>query len=84
MLYIDGINLKSIGNILCFISIIIAIIALFNPWYTISMNIDVEDYGTSEMIDIITFDRKITFFNINTQRHKPDTHIAGSTLVVAH
>jgi len=36
MLYIDGINLKSIGNILCIVGIIIAIVGLFNPWYSVS------------------------------------------------
>jgi len=39
MFYIDGFNLKSIGNILCIIGIIIAIISLFNVWYFVSMNI---------------------------------------------
>ena len=38
MFYIDGINLKSIGNILCFVGIIIAIFGLFNTWYEVSYN----------------------------------------------
>ena len=36
MLYIDGLNLKSIGNILCIVGIIIAIIGLLNTWYEVS------------------------------------------------
>jgi hypothetical protein len=39
MLYIDGFNLKSLGNVICFIGIIIAIFALFNPWYTVSYRV---------------------------------------------
>jgi len=34
--YIDGFNLKSIGNILCIVGIIIVIISLFYPWYVVS------------------------------------------------
>jgi len=34
--YIDGFNLKSIGNILCIVGIIIAIFGLVNPWYDVS------------------------------------------------
>jgi len=36
MLYIDGFNLKSIGNILCIVGIVIAIFGLFNTWYDVS------------------------------------------------
>jgi hypothetical protein len=39
MFYIDGLNFKSIGNILCIIGIIIAVISLFNTWYFVSMDI---------------------------------------------
>jgi len=39
MLYIDGLNLKSIGNILCIIGIIIAVISLFYTWYFVSMDV---------------------------------------------
>ena len=37
--YIDGANLKSIGNILCIIGIVIVIAGLFLPWYHISYDI---------------------------------------------
>ncbi len=36
MLYIDGPNLKSIGNILCFVGIIVVVLALFSPWYSVT------------------------------------------------
>ncbi len=36
ILYIDGLNLKSIGNILCIVGIIIAIFGLVNTWYDVS------------------------------------------------
>jgi len=36
MFYIDGLNLKSIGNILCIVGIIIAIVGLFSNWYIVS------------------------------------------------
>ncbi|UCH72508.1 MAG: Vps62-related protein [Thermoplasmatales archaeon] len=60
MLYIDGFNLKSIGNILCFVSIIIVIFALFNPWYgvsySISGDIGFEAFNTGEMMNLIEID----------------------------
>lgn len=37
--YIDGLNLKSIGNILCFVAVIIAVIGLFSQWYGVSYEI---------------------------------------------
>ena len=39
LFYIDGFNLKSIGNILCIIGIVIAILSLFSVWYFVSMDI---------------------------------------------
>jgi len=56
MLYIDGFNLKSIGNILCFVGIIIAIMGLIYPWYTVSADVNVGGYGTSGMVDVISID----------------------------
>jgi len=56
MLYIDGPNLKSIGNILCFVGIILAILGLFYPWYTVSADVNVEGYGTGGLVDIISID----------------------------
>ncbi len=60
LLYIDGLNLKSIGNILCLIGIIVAIAGLFNAWYSISYGFsggaDVEAYSTSGLVDLIKID----------------------------
>jgi hypothetical protein len=54
MLYIDGPNLHTIGNILCFVGIIIAIIGLFGNWYTVSADINIDIYPTSGLTEIIT------------------------------
>lgn len=60
MLYIDGFNLHSIGNIICFVGIIIAIIGLINPWYTISYSATgtgvTETFQTKELVDLLSFD----------------------------
>jgi hypothetical protein len=56
MLYIDGFNIKSIGNILCILGIIIAIYSLFNPWYLISTDITIEGYETSGLANIMSID----------------------------
>jgi hypothetical protein len=54
MLYIDGPNLHTIGNILCFVGIILAIIGIFGTWYTVSASINTDVYQTSGMTDVIT------------------------------
>jgi len=54
MFYIDGFNLKSIGNILCFVGIIIGIIGLFNTWYVVSADINVADFQTDGAVDVIS------------------------------
>jgi hypothetical protein len=56
MFYIDGLNLHTIGNILCFVAIVFAFLGLFNTWYTVSVNIDSEVYQTVVMNDVITID----------------------------
>jgi hypothetical protein len=60
MLYINGLNLHSIGNIICIFGIVIAIFGLFNPWYTISYGISgegiTETFQTGGMIDLLQFD----------------------------
>lgn len=56
LFYIDGFNLKSIGNILCIVGIVIAIIALFNTWYAVSVDISAEGFETQGMMDMITID----------------------------
>ena len=56
MLYIDGINLKSIGNIVTIIGIIVVIIALFNSWYSVSTNISVQGFNTEGMVKLVSVD----------------------------
>jgi len=60
MLYIDGVNLKSIGNILCFVGIVIALFGLMNQWYSVSYGLTgtsvVEGYTTTSMVDIFNID----------------------------
>lgn len=41
LFYIDGSNQKSIGNILCIVVIIMTVIALFLPWYTVTADISI-------------------------------------------
>lgn len=54
--YIDGLNAKSIGNILCIVGIIVAIFSLITPWYVISTDIRVSGYETHGMADMMTVD----------------------------
>jgi len=54
--YIDGFNKHSIGNILFFVGIIIAIIGLVLPWYGISGSIESEGYTTEGMVDFLQID----------------------------
>ncbi|MFW6122111.1 MAG: Vps62-related protein [Petrotogales bacterium] len=56
ILYIDGLNLKSIGNILCIIGMIIALFGLFNPWYGISIDVNIPDYKTTGLVDLLAID----------------------------
>jgi len=56
ILYIDGVNTKSIGNILCIAAIVLAIIALFSPWYTVSTQIAVNGYETNGMTNMLKVD----------------------------
>jgi len=41
LFYIDGSNQKSIGNILCIVVIIMTVIALFLPWYTVTADVSI-------------------------------------------
>ncbi|MCK5458827.1 MAG: hypothetical protein KAI20_02970, partial [Thermoplasmatales archaeon] len=56
LLYIDGINLKSIGNILCIVGIIVAIFGLFNQWYAVSTNIAIPGQAQMDIPDLILID----------------------------
>jgi Vacuolar protein sorting-associated protein 62 len=44
LLYINGGNVKSIGNILCIVALIVAILGLLYPWYVVSANVSVPSY----------------------------------------
>ncbi len=35
-LYIDGVNTKSIGNLLCVVGLVLTVLAVFYPWYSVS------------------------------------------------
>jgi len=54
MFYIDGFNLKSVGNILCFVGIIIGILGLINTWYVVSADINVAGFQTTGTTDVIS------------------------------
>lgn len=60
ILYIDGVNLKSIGNVLCILGIIVIIFALFQTWYQASYMIsgDTGDisFATEETMNLLTID----------------------------
>jgi len=56
VLYIDGFNLKSIGNILCIIGIIIAIFGLFNQWYSVSTNVVIPGQTQMNLPNLIFID----------------------------
>ena len=58
LFYIDGVNQKSIGNILCIIAIVLAILGLFFPWYTVTANVSVPSYpqtGTFNALSVDSF-----------------------------
>jgi len=56
MLYIDGVNLKSIGNILCIVGLVIAMVGLFLPWYSVSVNLNIPGYQQVGLTDLIKID----------------------------
>ena len=59
ILYINGFNLHSIGNILCIIGIIIALVGLFTPWYNVSYSATgtgISDTFQTEGSDILSLD----------------------------
>jgi hypothetical protein len=56
LFYIDGVNAKSIGNILCIVAIIVAIIGLFLPWYTVAANVSIPSYQETGMFNAVSID----------------------------
>ncbi len=56
ILYIDGLNSKSIGNIVCIVGLIIAVVGLISPWFVVSANITVPGHETQGFVDLISID----------------------------
>jgi hypothetical protein len=56
LFYIDGVNAKSIGNILCIVAIIVAIIGLFLPWYTVAANVSIPSYQETGTFNAVSID----------------------------
>lgn len=56
ILYIDGLNSKSIGNILLILSLILATIGLFYTWYSVTTDINIDGYSTSKPVEILSID----------------------------
>ena len=56
LLYIDGLNLKSIGNAVTIFGMAVAILSLFYPWYGVSVDIDAGSYRTDGMIEVVSID----------------------------
>lgn len=55
LFYIDGSNQKSIGNILCIVVIIMTVLALFLPWYTVTADVSIppsEQTGTFKAVSV--------------------------------
>jgi len=56
LLRIDGINLRSMGNLLAIAGIVVGVAALFFPWYTVAADIDAGSYSTPGSVDILSID----------------------------
>jgi len=56
LLYIDGSNTKSIGNILCIVALIVAVLGLFFPWYTVAANVSVPSYQETGTFTALSVD----------------------------
>jgi hypothetical protein len=56
LLYIDGVNQKSIGNILCVFAIIIALLGVILPWYTVTADVSVPSYPETGTFNALTVD----------------------------
>lgn len=54
ILYLEKINLASLGNLLTLIAIGFAIVSLFHPWYSISVDVDSGDYRTDGMVEVVS------------------------------
>jgi len=56
LLYIDGGNMKSIGNILCIVAIIVAVLGMVYPWYVVSAGVSVPGYKQTGAFNALSVD----------------------------
>ena len=56
LLYIDGGNMKSIGNILCIVAIIVAVLGMVYPWYIVSADVSVPSYKQTGTFNALSVD----------------------------
>jgi hypothetical protein len=56
LFYIKGMDAKSMGNILCIVAIILAILGLMYPWYTITANVSVPSYKDTGTFNALSID----------------------------
>jgi hypothetical protein len=56
LFYIDGMNAKSIGNILCIVGIICAIFGLIYPWYTVTADVSLPQYTQTGTFNALSVD----------------------------
>lgn len=54
VLYLEKFDLKSLGNILTIIAIGFAVVSLFHPWYSISVDVDSGDFQTDGMVEVVS------------------------------
>lgn len=57
LLYIDGFNLNTIGNILSILGLILAIVGIYSPWYVVSADIESNVMpGGDSAVDLMVID----------------------------
>jgi hypothetical protein len=56
ILDIDGVNAKSLGNLLVLLGIVFAIMSFYHPWYQVSVEIDSGDHQTNGMVEVVKID----------------------------
>ncbi len=56
MFYIDGANMKSVGNILCIVALIVAVLGMVYPWYVVTANVSVPSYKQTGTFNALTVD----------------------------
>ncbi len=56
LFYIDGVNAKSLGNVLCIVSVAVALFAVFQPWFYVNADISSEFVATQGKIALVTID----------------------------